>query len=327
MPINTRLALSTLLFVLTAMTFSQLAPAAELAENRVAVVIDVSGSFKDKQAEAISAAAKMLEGMADVKLKRWEPAKDKIILVSLDAMPEVVWSGCLRELKELDQKSWKNVFEKRTDYVQCTDVTKAFKLAVDELDKDAGQKTFKYMFVYSDLVHEPPTDTICSCAPINKKAPVPSDFPWEALKQIRVAVFWVPGQQKYVWSKAVEEHGLTASFNLYASESEAKEILPPPRPDNKPTAQEVTATRERVKSWFSGFLKVGGAIVGAFVALIVLLLMGTAVYSRFRRPQRPQVHSAVQRRPMHDRRPMGDQRHANGPVRRPQPRRSAPPQG
>ena len=254
------------------------AASAELGENRVAVVIDASGSYKSKMQDAIGSAAVLLEQMSNVSFKRWEPARDRIVLISMDSMPEVIWSGSLQDLKTLDKEHWKSAFEVRGEYAQCTDVVKGIRLAVRELNRDAGAKTNKYMFIYSDLVHEPPMNSINDCAPINTANPVPVDMPWEDLKDISIVTLWIPIDQKFVWTKAVEEFFLQDTFKLYASESEVREILPPPRPTILPTEEESKEAREQVMQGLSFAGKAVAVLIIATVTLVLLILFFLAIF-------------------------------------------------
>lgn len=302
-----RLQMTALLAVMATQTMLLNAHAIDVAENRVAVVIDASGSFKSKLQDAIASAASLLEKMGTVSIKRWEPAKDRIILISMDALPEVIWSGSLQELRTLDQKYWKSAFELREEYGQCTDVIKGFRLAISELNRDAGAKINKYMFIYSDLVHEPPTDSIGECAPIDAANPVPSDMPWEAIADISIVTLWIPIENKFSWAKAVEEHGLTETFHLFARESEVKEILPPPRPDNRPTKEEEQEAKEKVfkgASFAGQALLIIGMLILMFIIITLLFVLGLFIWARFiRKPrQTPPAHlrrpRPVQRRPV-----------------------------
>lgn len=273
------------------------AQATELPENRVALVLDASGSFKSKLQDAIAGATLLLDQMANVAVKRWEPAKDRIVLVSMDALPEIIWAGSLQELKTLDPEHWKKAFDARVEYAKCTDVVKAIRIAANELNRDAGPKTNKYMFIYSDLVHEPPTTSIGQCAPINRTMPVPEDMPWEDLEGISITTIWIPIDQKFAWTKVIDDRGLEETFKLYASESEVREIQAPPRPDITPTNEETQQAREQMKQGLSVLGKAALALLAITLflfTLVALILLVMLVWARFFR--KPQPAPPVRRR-------------------------------
>lgn len=282
--------------------------AVELPENRVAVVIDTSGSFKSKMHDAAASTASLLEQMSTASIKRWEPAKDRIILISMDSLPEIIWSGALQDLKSLDQEYWKSALNAREEYSQCTDVVKAVRIAVKELNHDAGIKTNKYMFIFSDLVHEPPTTSIGQCTPVISANPVPIDIPWEELADISIVSLWVPIDQKFAWTRALEEQGLEDTFKLYALESEVQEIKAPPRPDITPTQEEMQQARDQMKQGLS-FLGKGALMllfsVLALCALTLMFLAACFVWARFIR--KPVLAAPARRRvPMRPRQQPGN---------------------
>lgn len=248
--------------------------------NRVAIVIDSSGSYRDRQAEAVDRAVALLEGMAKAELQRWEKGMDQIALISLDALPEVIWQGSLRELKALDRKAVIARFKVRTDYAGCTDVTAAFRLAARFLEGDP-RYTHKYLFAFSDLIAERPTDSLRRC---RKPQPVPEDFPWEMLKGIRdIEVLWVPPDQKLAWQRAAQEHGLEGAFHLYTSaESGQVSISTPPKAElsEEVKQSERGATQERLKGAFGSVLKGAALALGAVIGGLALMLAGVFLYGR-----------------------------------------------
>lgn len=246
--------------------------------NRVVIVIDGSGSFQDRQAEAVERAVALLDAMAQKKLHRWEPATDTITIISLDAFPQVLWQGALQDLKGMDRAAWVARFRARTDYAGCTDVGRAFRLAVQHLEGDP-RYVHKYLFVFSDLVHEPPTTSISTCRPPSRPSLPPDGFPWEALRDVSVAVFWVPPDQILAWQRAVEEHGLASSFALYTTSDSAQvKILPPPTPTVEVTEAERQVQRERYTGLAGAFVKSAGVIL----MLVVLSLAAIVIASRLR---------------------------------------------
>ena len=246
--------------------------------NKVVIVIDNSGSFQERKMEAIERTTALLDAISSKKLHRWEEATDQISLIGLDAIPEVIWRGSLAELKALVPDFWTARFKSRTDYAGCTDVTSAFRVSVAHLDGNP-RYVRKYLFVFSDLVHQPPTDSIYRPG---KPSRLPGDdFPWEGLRDVSVSVFWVPPDQKLVWRRAVEQHGLESSFALYTtSESGEVEIKPPPKAELELTEAEKKAEQRR----YIGHAKKIAA--GAGIILLVFILMVSAIafgLSRYRR--------------------------------------------
>jgi hypothetical protein len=143
--------------------------------------------------------------------------------------------------------------------------------------------------VFSDLIHEPPTTSIATCQRPKLPSLPPDDFPWGALQDVSVAVFWAPPDQKLAWRRAVEEHGLTANFALYsASESTEVAITPPPRPTLVATETERQTERERYLS-YGKMLVIGiGTLLGLIVLLpLVLVLVGRLRQRNGRSPQLP----------------------------------------
>jgi hypothetical protein len=242
--------------------------------NKVVIIIDASISYRKRQAEAVARVEKLLEEVSHVKLKRWEKSLDEISIISLDAMPEVIWRGTLKELKESDPSAWAARFQARSDYANCTSVGEAFRLAARTLDGDS-RYVQKYLLAFTDLVDEPPTKSIRSCAPPSRPSGPPAEMPWESLRDISVSVFWVPAEQKLAWQKAVADQGLVSSFNLYTnSESGQVKISPPPRAQVKMSEGEREQAREETKSrtlfWLGVIAAVVVAIFGIFILLAVL---------------------------------------------------------
>lgn len=274
----------------------------EEPHNRVVLIIDGSGSYKARQTEAVERAVTLLEGMAQTKLHRWEPATDSLSLISLDAIPEVLWQGTLQDLKKLDRTAWTSRFRARTDYAQCTDVSMAFRLAAQHLEGDP-RSISKYLFVFSDLIHEPSMTSIAACQRPKRPSLPPDDFPWGALQEVSVAVFWVPPDQKLAWRRVVEERGLTTNFALYStSESTEVTIAPPPRPALTVTEAERQAERDRYLGYGRTLLMGMGVILG----LVALLLVVLALVGRLRQRngRSPQLPTTGNGRPM----PMGGRR-------------------
>lgn len=249
--------------------------------NHVVIVIDGSGSYRARQAEAVERSTALLDKIAQTKLHRGDPDTDRVTLISLDAIPEVLWHGTLRDLKKIDHAAWAKRFRARTDYAQCTDVSAAFQLATQYLTGDPRWVS-QYLFVFSDLIHEPPTTTITKCQVPKRPSLPPADFPWSLLQHVSVAVFWVPPDQKLAWRRVVSEHGLSATFALYTdAESGAVTITPPPRP----TLPDLTdGARQTAQARYLGYVTAAGTGFGIILGLIVLVpVAGTCVAMARRR--------------------------------------------
>lgn len=239
--------------------------------NVVIVMIDRSLSFQARQQNAIDSTLKYLDQIANRKLERWEGKNDRIEIISMDAMPTVIWKGRLQELKSLSRAEWSKQFAARSDYQRCTDITGAFSLAGEEFAATETGPTYKYLLVFSDLVHEPPTNTATTCAKA-QHAPT-EDFPWAGLQDVSVSIFWLPVNQKLIWQRALREQGLAGQVALYSdSESGAVRVAPPPPAKLKVTASERAAEAGWFKSLFAKGLWVIGALAGAIVFSMLVAL-------------------------------------------------------
>src|SRR5438552_14774744 len=67
--------------------------------NRAAILIDTSGTFAGRVPDALTKASALLAEMATPALHRWDPGADRISIVSIDASPDVLWEGTLRDLQ------------------------------------------------------------------------------------------------------------------------------------------------------------------------------------------------------------------------------------
>jgi hypothetical protein len=236
--------------------------------NHLVVMVDASGSYKARQEEAVERAVAILDGMSQTKLKRWESQSDKIFIISLDASPDTIWQGSLKELKAKSPDFWKERFMARTDYASCTDVSSAFRIAARHLEGDS-RYIGKYLFVFSDMLHEPPTDNMRTCQfPVKVS---PEDFPWGNLVDVSVSIFWIPPDQKLLWRKAIQERGLEANFALYTTSESATVSIPnPPRPKEKVTDADLKTRRDQIKSTVMSGISWAAIIIVAFVLLIVI---------------------------------------------------------
>lgn len=272
---------------LLALTAVLCAPAAYAARpqpsNRIAILVDASGSYRARQAEAVERATQLIGDIAGERVDRWDRGLDQISVISLDAMPEEIFRGSVRELKAQDREAWTRRFHKRTDYAQCTDVTRAFQVAVRFLDEGDTRYTTRYLYAFSDLRHEPPLSTMRACS---KPAAVPSDFPWEELRGVAAHVLWMPADQKLAWQRMVEAHD-TGVFHLYTdSESEVVHLTRPRTAvlSREVLAEEHAADRERYGSMLGSagrLLLWAGATVLGF-ALLGILAAGLRRWQRRR---------------------------------------------
>ncbi|HEX8163576.1 MAG TPA: VWA domain-containing protein [Pyrinomonadaceae bacterium] len=241
--------------------------------NEVVIMLDVSGTYKSRRAEALAKASALLDSIAQTKVRRWEQGAGRITIITVDAVPEVIWQGTLRDLKSVKQSDWAERFKARTDYEKCTDVEAAFRLATSHLQGDP-QFVNKYLFAFTDLIHEPPTGSIRTCKPPSRPSVPSEEFPWASLQDVSVSVFWVPPDQKLAWQRAAADNGLGPSFALYTtSESGQVKVSAPPKPEAKITDAEREADREGYTQTFFGLLKWAAIILGGFVALVVILLL------------------------------------------------------
>lgn len=254
--------------------------------NRVVVLVDASLSFASRRHAAIDATSALLDTMSSRRLHRWEVAHDTISVISLDALPEVIWQGTLPDLKRSTHVDWEARFTARTDFARCTDVGTGFRLAARLLQGDS-RLVHKYLFVFSDLVDEPPMGSARTCRPARRPSLPPEGFPWGSLRDVSTSVFWVPVDQKLAWAAAVGEQGLDDTFHLYStSESGSVTVVAPP-------IARVTTTDDDRAAAKAGFLRAGfgalrfaGTAMLGFGLLVALILVVARVTSRPRPSRR-----------------------------------------
>lgn len=232
--------------------------------NKIVIIVDASVSYARRLQEALTRATRLVENIATTKTNRWDTSLDQVTIVALDAMPSVLWSGDLAQLKTLEPDFWKERLKGRSDYNRCTDVPAAFRLAAKSLDGDP-RVVSKYIFAFTDLINEPPTNDVKTCAPPRLPSGPSEDFPWESLSDASVSTYWLPPNQALVWRRAAEERRLSDSFAFYSlSESASAPIPAPPRPQVKTTVAEQEQQRRRIidGSWSvartAGMLGVAG---------------------------------------------------------------------
>lgn len=245
---------------------------------RVAVILDGSGSFRARRQEAVAQAARMLDELAKTKLHRWEPGADEIAVISLDAIPDVLWRGDLRALKQVSASVWADRFAARKELAACTDVTSAFGMAAAFLREGEGL-SLKYLFVFSDLISEPPTTSVRSCKPAQN---LPDDgFPWDRLSDVSVSAFWMPPDQKLRWKRTVKEHDLAGSFTLYATgESSVVEVKAPPRPKAVVTEKEKADAAGKLRGFAFAIARGIGLLIILAITGIGLLVLAKKVRRR-----------------------------------------------
>src|SRR3989344_2416425 len=209
--------------------------------NRIAIIIDASGSYQAREADAIERATALIDEIADAKLGRWEKAMDEVAVISLDAVPEVLLRASVGGLKAMDRRQWLERIRARRDYAFCTDVTRAFEIASLFLTQGDTRYVTQYLVAFSDMQHEPPGTSIRGC---QKTGRVPNDFPWEVLKHTNVSVMWMPAEAKLQWARAATAQG-ASTFAFYTeSESSAVHLARPPKAKLDPALSEELATAD-----------------------------------------------------------------------------------
>lgn len=254
-------------------TLSMPAVAQDEPFNRIVIIIDSSGSYQNRQAEAIAMADRLLRGVADRPRRHWQ-ASDEVRIVALDALPETVWTGRAESLGTANPGVWSQRFAGRGDFAHCTDVKAALERAVLELHA-APAPTGRYLFVFSDLVSEPPAGALRRCGP--PQATLGDAFEYASLSDIHIAAFWLPAEQKWAWDTALRAHGLSA-FRLYSdSESAVLEEL-----DIPPPAVRVTTPAEREMA-INRLKSIGGRVVAITATIIVVTVLAVLVLAALRR--------------------------------------------
>ena len=259
--------------------------------NYVIVMIDRSLSFRSRQRDAIDRTVKYLDQIANRKIGRWEGKRDKVTVISLDAIPAVLWEGNLQDLKNLSAADWEKRFVARNDYQECTDITGAFSLAADRFASADAEATSKYLLAFTDLIHEPHMKSASVCA---RPHPQPSDdFPWASLEDVSVNIFWLPVNQKLIWQRIVKQKGLANHFALYSdSESGAVNIAPPPPAKRTMTQGE----RAELAGHYRSIVQNVGLMLLGLAGLLVLGILGMMLLAR--RTPRATAPSVLIRRPV-----------------------------
>ena len=246
--------------------------------NRIVIMIDRSKSYEKRMAEALKKAITLTEKISNRKNKRHE-GKDEVIVISLDAIPEVIWRGTKDQLKAESLEYWKQRFDSRSDYERCTDVENGLLLAAEELHKEP-EATNMYIFAFTDLINEPPAGSATKCEPVILPSLPSKEFPLDVFSDVQVHVLWAPINQKQAWVELAQAAGLT-DFHLYSeSESGVIAISAPERAKHIMTEEEREQGKQRIMGIFKG---VGKFVLYGF-GIVVLLIGGggllTAILSK-----------------------------------------------
>lgn len=240
--------------------------------NRVAVIIDSSGTFRNHQYEALQKMQGLMEKIAEKKDRRYQEP-DEIYLISLDSRPEVIWYGKKHQLEQLTEERLSAILGARRTYNNCTDITKAFNLASQKLNREPSPAA-KWLFVFSDLIDEPPVSGNGCKAPSRPSFP-PDSIRWDTLidGNTSIGVFWAPDVQIQAWETSLSDLGANIRF-YNAAEAQNADLPTPPKARFKMTEEERTEKIEKIKGFGAGLgglglgvLKYGVIIIGAFFAL------------------------------------------------------------
>lgn len=280
--ITSRAALSIVCLLTTASVCLPVAGATSDAGppfNRIVVLVDATDSFKPRRLQAIEQTRQLVAQIGSRKAKRWEAA-DQVIVISLDAIPEILWKGDSHSLAQDSRGDWVTRFKGRGDYARCTDVDAALELALAALET-GSRPAGKYLIAFSDLIHEPPLNSPSKCKPPTLPSVPGKNFAWERLTDVAVAAFWLPPNQKLAWDRAMKEHGL-ANYKLFTtSESATAEIELPRPPVREMTEQERERLLGRLSSGLGGFAMIVGGI--SALAVLAAFAFAGAVWMRRRR--------------------------------------------
>ena len=250
--------------------------------NRIVFMLDSSGSFQARRLEAVNKASSLVDEIAARKTKRYE-TKDEVIVISLDAIPEVIWRGTSDQLKNETPKYWKQRFDARRDYQACTDVENGLILAAQILHQEP-QPSNLFLFAFTDLIHEPATaKSATKCKPAVLPSVPSRNFDWNAFKDVEAHVLWLPINQKMAWFEATKMAGLN-NFHLYSeSDSASIKLIAPDQARRVMNEEERTHGKEKVTSLLSGVGKV--ALYGV-LGIGVLMVGGGLLTSRMGRQKK-----------------------------------------
>jgi len=252
----------------------------EQGVSRLAVIVDASDSFVQRFPEAMERATVILESMAGREVRRWETATDEVVVISLDALPAVIWRGPAAELRGQSSAAWAERLGSRGDFASCTDVEAAFRLAIRELGRGASPSDprllAKYILAFTDLISEPPTTTLARCAAASNPSPPPVGFPWQELTGVSVSVLWVPSSQMLAWHRAAEAAGLEETFRIFSDSESGNVALVAPAPLLVvATDAELAELRAKVVGGGKRLLRAAlWAALGLFILLVTIVFIG-----------------------------------------------------
>lgn len=249
--------------------------------NRVVVIIDSSGSFKNHQYEAIERVQELIEKMANRKERRYE-APDEVYIISLDAKPEVIWAGKREHLGQLTKPRLSKLFNERSRYSDCTDVASAFNLAAHKLNREPAP-TAKWLFVFSDLMDEPETSS-GNCR-VPERPSLPSDkIKWDNLADTSIGVFWASDSQIMAWEEALADKGLSIKFYDRAEALNA-ELPPPPKARKRMGVEErEEAKKQLIERGKRYGVFLAELLIGVVIFLIAIVFVVNYFNHRSRTP-------------------------------------------
>lgn len=295
--------------------------AAENLHNRIVIIVDASGSFRGRAPEAVEQIVRLFNELTERRERRSRgKGADEIYVIAIDSSPDIIMQGDLAMLRGIDRRGWIQRFEARKGFGACTDVAAAFELATAILARQPDV-VGKYLFSFSDLVHEPMIQvesgrkkkSAQACEKPRKDPP--EDFPWAALREIdaQVLLAWLPVAQVMRWKPAVAEQGLSDRVQFF-SEAEAAvvKIDPPPKAKRVTREGDLAETRAAIGDGMVGILTNLGIGILALTALAAV----AGLWRRFSRrggpltprpaaPPRPRPFSSApgQPRPVRGSRP------------------------
>ncbi len=230
------------------------------SHNRIAAVVDVSGSMASQLEIALAQLEAYLAAVAQQRRDYWATS-DSVFVVALDAIPSVLFAGTATDLRKRSDALVREVAA-RSDLRACTDVEGALVQATTLLRRAPGPA---YLIVFSDLRHEPPLDAVTACAGATL-AP-PAGVPWEALQATSSTFVWAAPDAVLRWTREAQAKGVTAQFYTMAASAGAP-LTPPPAAERVRTPR---APGSMQWLWWVG---------GGFVALVVLITLLSVFASR-----------------------------------------------
>lgn len=243
------------------------------AYNRIVIAIDSSGSYKNRQQDALAKASVML-GELEARGGKRGARPDEVIVIALDALPEIIWKGDRKALGSESRAAWLERFKGRTDYAACTDIEVGLELATRTLREDAAAT--KYLIAFTDLIHEPPKKKGRGCVAPKKPSIPGEEFDWSAFEGISTSVFWVPFEQKKAWAAKVKAAELS-QFSLYTLAESASVKLPPPPPAKRRVDDQ---KREENMSELTSLAKWIAYSLGGVIAVALLFAGGMTLRRR-----------------------------------------------